>query len=1693
MRNKGIFLTLIFFYFLIVSLVLAAPYSLTMTDESDFSGGDFRNVIIFPDPSYPPAGLTLSEFDTIRVLQIFPSGHCMDCIDIVVDSLAPFGNPVLHFDLEITTLDDWNDISGLSDNFQVADPISLELSNKVLTDYDIIFFGIANGFGGRGNDLDNSGRERVRDFAGLGRGVILTHDTIAKREGRRWYTMLCSESSDFEHERFNSITDVTGLDADWVTCYAPDSDSHYFEVHRVAGTPDGANVLHAPFDLPDTFAITACHNFGEEYDGHGTVWYEGPRDQIYMHTYHSLDYGSYAAYFSTGHEEEYHGDSFRPSPWEGKAMINAMYYAYFGGHGSGIYTSESFSAICDGELTTFSMDIDTADGSGVTVELASSSDGFSWSDFYIIEPGMAVPSAVSDGPFYMYRLIFQRGVYGERPIVHSITWEFELPIPELELVSPSYGSFYSCSCGVVEWYVRSQSGVDLSSVIIDVNSTAYGPSRCSWDTADSILTFLGPSECWTHGETYLGYMEEMTGITGCPRVGDTSFYFIADLRPPTITNLIPAPDTIIAESDPILFCTLHDSTSDEQNSTFYWIVDGDTIDYGEAGLSWNGTINQLRLNTIVAGLTLGDTVEVCVGGGDIAEGCGPNMADTCWSFLIDQDGPTATIISPPTGYLSCDSLRLAFIIEDLVGLDNSSLIVSCGEDTFIYPDGMRFAGDTFYLEPDYPVNDGDTLNIVFEQIHDMLGNSGGNPEFTVIVDQTPPVVWNRDPYPDGFVGVSDPDISFSLMDSISGLSESSVRITVDGVDYDLSDGSWDGVNMLLSGSSLGWDFEHDDSIEICVWADDFGSGCGTNQMMECWSFIVNLRGPECIPVGPLDGWYVGCDTFHILFMITDPNGVNWSTAEFSIDGVVYNISSPQIALSSDTVDFTPSVPWIDGDVISVEITAADDSLGNTLESPCLYSFTVDLTPPEITEFNPVHYGVVDTSQPIISARIEDIAGVDSSSLVLCAESDCWGLDSLPPGLIWRNDSLIFDPNAAGVYFAGETVMVRVEACDRTQWCGPNCGSEIWMFLIDNLGPRAFLIEPDSGAFSSCSSQVFKSRIVDPSGLMMNTIEILANGISVNWPDPRLDYIGDTLIFTPDSPWNHLDTVEFELISVFDSIGNPLQDTIFTEVIIDLMPPNVEIISPLPGESDVPPLSNVLTVITDDGCGLVFDQTEFYVNGYFVAQGSGLGFRGDTLVFDPVAAGMHFIEGDSNSVRIVASDCAGYCPSNVTDTTWRFYVPDDDSIGPIWIDYQPTFWLADSVFAIECRAFDESGIYSASPPDLQAPYLIWDNDSDLVANCDTSWLDFVDESAGTTRFITSSMLVSHDPDSDIVLMATCWDDDNDYSESSDRSNNVSPLWPVEIVEPADIDMTFPMPEWVTSCRDQAIRFSVSGEVALDMGSCIFVIDGDTVSTLDSRLTAESDSAFQYTPLSEIFDDGQIVCTLIEAKDALGNPLYVPMEWTFIVDTLPPVIVPLSPSEGAMVPEDQMEFEISINDPICGIDTDYLKLGILVNQTDSFTFDINNSVLDWNEGSGLLSFNPDNAGMGIEDGDSLLITICAGDNPDLCSPNEDCLDFSYWIEPHVECSTNTNPFTPNMDGYNDVVRFYWPHFFRFGADIEIFDMRGIQVKKYSVPPGNFKAAEWNGLDENENKCPGGVYIYVVEVNGERICKGTITLAR
>ncbi len=139
---------------------------------------------------------------------------------------------------------------------------------------------------------------------------------------------------------------------------------------------------------------------------------------------------------------------------------------------------------------------------------------------------------------------------------------------------------------------------------------------------------------------------------------------------------------------------------------------------------------------------------------------------------------------------------------------------------------------------------------------------------------------------------------------------------------------------------------------------------------------------------------------------------------------------------------------------------------------------------------------------------------------------------------------------------------------------------------------------------------------------------------------------------------------------------------------------------------------------------------------------------------------------------------------------------------------------------------------------------------------------------------------------------------------------------------------------------------------------------------------------------------------------------------------------------------------------------------------------------------------NGGEEIRPGDTVTICISVSDANTICPPNNAT---RCWIISRCPnsygCARMPNPFTPNYDGKNDYAQFTFPDMEFQQGIINIYDVHNVLMRRIDVPIGEGakEQARWDGRDNSGKNLPQGLYLYTIEVNGEIVCNGTVTIAR
>lgn len=421
MKRLFYYFTTLIFVFIFSSLIISSGNNASWSEstKSDFSQGTMNNIeLLSPDPDGLDDGALRLRVDaSIKVLQIYPDGHNTTVVKDAVYKYMASGTPPVNFYIDILPKSKFNTAKTVDDIFVVTNPQDGSTATRAISYYDVLYFGVAdwNGAPDSAGDLTTSATEVVRSFAKLGKGIIFTHDTIENHPPTG-----CSGSCYGAHPNYNSLTDVSGLQAPcFQKCYQT------FTNVKLISTDTSNPVLTTPFLLPTSFNVKLTHWLGQQVVS-GDIWYAGNVTEpnlygLYMHTYYNPDYNSYSGFFSYGHTES------APEEFEAKAMINTMYHSYQGGAGNGYYISKTYFTECSNiQWGTSEWRAETPGKSSLKVYARTSLDGIQWSEWYPLANG--APMDIEQGQFFEYKVTMATDTSRNLPILHSITFNFSCPL-----------------------------------------------------------------------------------------------------------------------------------------------------------------------------------------------------------------------------------------------------------------------------------------------------------------------------------------------------------------------------------------------------------------------------------------------------------------------------------------------------------------------------------------------------------------------------------------------------------------------------------------------------------------------------------------------------------------------------------------------------------------------------------------------------------------------------------------------------------------------------------------------------------------------------------------------------------------------------------------------------------------------------------------------------------------------------------------------------------------------------------------------------------------------------------------------------------------------------------------------------------------------------------------------------------------
>ncbi len=1053
--------------------------------------------------------------------------------------------------------------------------------------------------------------------------------------------------------------------------------------------------------------------------------------------------------------------------------------------------------------------------------------------------------------------------------------------PYVGILWPDSGAYVSCDHVIIEMLIVDRDFfVDRGSILLTVNNFPHwlhAIDESTFSFVDSFYYFPIHRPIFD-GDSIWCLMSPIADFDD--NYSDAfNWFFYIDFSGPEITDLIPSPESEIADPHANISAVVFDPAGLTEDSCFI-TFDGDSFDLFEGYAAWHG--DTFVFYSGLAGLFFpgGDTVEVCVYAADAAEGCGVNRSDTCWQFSIPVGGPTAELLWPFEGaWLSCPDTNVVFRIEDSDGVEPDSIYIATTVGDFFVADPELSWSEPFLFWDISGIPEGAIAGTLYAA--DVLGNLMEPPlGFSLGIDISPPVLESEYPPAGSAILDLDPVVTFDLIDYLAGMMHGP---TLAGISVDGSSMSWfslSSTEFSVAGFSYTLDslaippLHGGDTVTIRVIAFDSVNVCEVNRVDTSWFFYIPWSPPEVELILPESDIVSACSDQRIIFLITDDEGIVESSIRLELLGDIYDLGDPELTFSGDSLYFTPVSPWAHGAYISGGLIYVEDILGNAIVSSVPFGFFIDLESPEIVSFAPPEFSLsADTLREVVT-RIEDSpAGLDTASVQVTVDGFPYIIDGT--NLRWEDPYLIFDPAHSGGWNRVDTVVFcLISASDLPDTCDPNTSEPFcWTFFIDGRDPYA---TPPEGAIVACTLQDVRLYLWAPGGIIDSTVLLDINGILYTTEDPRLVMLADTLIFSPDIPWIDGDSVRCLLVHAEGALGSSI-DSVYWGFLMDYSRPVLISADPSPGEVVDRLDPDVNFVLVDSVSGLLHAAFELTINGSsFGWDHPALTVVGDSFSFDTRSA-LHLAGGDSAEVCIHGEDLAypDYCGPNILDTCYSFTIESGGPTASLLSPPESTAYACDSLIIIIIE--DHNGVRW---PTLQIEIsgeVLYYGDSRLSIFGDTLIIDY-DPTSGETL--------------DIALLA--------LEDSLENPCSLTGWTVVFDFDPPVVEWLFPSTDTTlttTSPAAVARIYDVIGEAYSELpGGESFTISGDTITISPAGIA-------DYDTLD--------IC--VEVHDSAICPNIAISCLHFYIDAAPPVADLIIPDDSTSTACDPQTVVILLSDP------------------------------------------------------------------------------------------------------------------------------------------------------------------------------------
>ncbi len=351
--------------------------------------------------------------------------------------------------------------------------------------------------------------------------------------------------------------------------------------------------------------------------------------------------------------------------------------------------------------------------------------------------------------------------------------------------------------------------------------------------------------------------------------------------------------------------------------------------------------------------------------------------------------------------------------------------------------------------------------------------------FTILpAESIPPTIFNLQPVNETVLGNTVPTISANY-DDASGIDTGSVVLAVDSID------------VTASAIVTATDVTYVPSVPLSddihnIYLEVRDNSVNQNKAKVGWWFRVDTQPPVIINETPTNESTTGDSTPTIGADYSDLSSIDTGSVTLAVDLIDVTASS---TVTQSSVLYVPVIPLADG-MHNVSLRV-DDNSAPANRAIKTWWFVVDtsiadVTPPNITNLQPVHQSITENNVPTIGASYDDTSGVDSGSVYLEVDS----IDVTSSATVTQSDvsyvpSIPLSEGVHNVY-----LFLEDDSPNRNE------AQANWWFEINTLPPNITDMLPTNESIIGDNTPTISANYSDGSGIDTGSVLLRLDSIDV---------------------------------------------------------------------------------------------------------------------------------------------------------------------------------------------------------------------------------------------------------------------------------------------------------------------------------------------------------------------------------------------------------------------------------------------------------------------------------------------------------------------------------------------------------------------------------------------------------------------